>query len=351
MSALAVIAMAAGLLLAHTLRGAKGGFRLVHGAAFLIALLVSATVIRFFAMEAGLERRSDFDRFVAHGVERAETTDKPLWIFVGASYSRNAISAEGLSERLSVRGVDVQVINLSLQGASLQERRGHLKDFLERSPRLPERIFLEVAPEFDADPVYVFQIAKFSDRAIDQMDLPNTLAAMGDIARRRCGGLVDCAKAAAFTGSHGLMNALNIGLLFSGETMEAVDARASFDPQTEPREEIAPEARASLLRADNPERSPLPWGVSNRQTLIEGLEAQGIEVGIYFPPVTYPDKRRYGRTLCNEVYSDHTCIIADDPDLLVSLDADVWFDPGHLLVPGADIYMDWLADRLLEAVE
>lgn len=358
MSALAVIAMAAGLVLAHTLRGAKGGFRLMHGAAFLAALCVTALVVRFFAMEADIERRSDYDRFVAHGLQTAQESDAPLWVFVGASYSRNAISADMLTERLLARGMDVQVINLSLEGASLQERRTHLEDFLSRSPRKPARVFLEVAPEFDADPVYVFQIAKFSNRAIDQFDLSNTLAASGDIAARHCGGLVACAKAAALTGSHGLMNALNIGLLFSGEDFAGLDAREAFDPQVSPRkglsdarlEEMSPPARGARLTERLDDRAPYAWGQDYRTDLIIELEASGIATALYFPPAIDPAKRAYGRGVCAAT-PDKICIIADDPNLLAALDADVWFDPGHLLVPGAAIYMDWLADRLVEVAE
>ena len=359
MSALAIIVMGLALLLAHTLRGARGRFRLAHAGAFVLGLLVSALVIRFFAIENGIERRSDYDRFVLHGLNLAEASDAPLWVFVGASYSRNAIDADGLTERLRERGRDVQAINLSLQGASLQERRAHLEDFLARTPRPPERVFLEVAPEFDADPVYVFQVAKFSDRAIDQFTPANTVRASRDILARRCGGLVACGKAAAFTGSHGLMNGLNIGLLYSGERFAALEAVPSWDPQTEPREElnavqraeISPPARGAALSSQAPVREPYVWGAAYRGEWVAELEAADIEVGFYFPPVLDPGKRAYGRGLCAADESGRPCLIADAPQLLAALDEEVWFDPGHLLVPGAQAYMDWLADQLVEIAE
>ena len=359
MSALAIIVMGLALLLAHTLRGARGRFRLTHAGAFVLGLLMSALVIRFFAIENGIERRSDYDRFVLHGLNTAEASDRPLWIFVGASYSRNAINAEGLTERLRERGLDVQVINLSLQGASLQERRAHLEDFLARTPRLPERVFLEVAPEFDADPVYVFQVAKFSDRAIDQFTPANTARAASDILARRCGGLMACAKAAAFTGSHGLMNALNIGLLYSGERLDALEAAPSWDPQSEPREglnaaqltEISAPARGEALLTSEPAREAHEWGAAYRGDWVGELEAADIAVGLYFPPVLDAGKRAYGRGLCAAEEAGRPCLIADAPQLLATLDADVWFDPGHLLVPGAEAYIDWLADRLVEIAE
>jgi len=356
MSVLAVIVMGLALVLAHTLRGANGGFRLVHIGAFALSLAVTALVIRFFASENGIERRSDYDRFVLHGLNLAEASNAPLWVFVGASYSRNAIDDDGLTARLQERGRHVRVINLSLQGASLQERRAHLEAFLARTPRPPERVFLEVAPEFDADPVYVFQVAKFSDRAIDQFTPRNTARATKDILARQCGGLVACAKAAAFTGSHGLMNAFNIGLLYSGERLEGMEPEAAWDAQTEPREELSEKQRTEIssparglaLATQEALREPHAWGAAYREEWVAELEAADIQVGFYFPPVLDPGKRAYGRGLCQrEPY--RPCIIADDPELLAALDGEVWFDPGHLLVPGADSYLDWLADRLVEA--
>lgn len=349
MTVLSVLLMGGALALAQMLRLPLRSASVAHIAVFLVSIGVAAGLIRAGANALGIERRSDFDSFVAYNVGNVADSNAPLIVFVGASYTRNAIDAEALTDRLGTRGVDAQVVTLALEGASLQERRTHLMDFLARSPRQPDMIFLEVAPEFDADPAYVFQIAKFSDRAIDQFTPGATMATAQSLMARHCGGLVACAKSAAFTGAHSLMNALNIGLLFSGETWDEVEPRNSFDPQTVAREQVSAEARADGLSA-RLETAPTPlWGQGYRAEMIGELEDRGIRVGLYFPPVIDPAKRAYGRGLCDITDGIDGCVIADDPALLSALDGDHWFDPGHLLVSGADIYMDWLADRLTEA--
>ena len=123
----------------------------------------------------------------------------------------------------------------------------------------------------------------------------------------------------------------------------------SFDPQSEPRESVTPETRRDGLRTVASVDASENWGQVRRDALIAELERAGVKtVGIYLPPVIDAEKRAYVSALCVTRYAGRACIAPDDPALLTALDADVWLDAGHLLVPGTEIYSDWLAARLLE---
>ena len=347
-----LIVMAAALLLAHLLRLSRKGVRLTHLLVFGVTVVLAAGVIRFFAVEAGLERQSPYDGFLADAAARMEADPAPVIAFIGASYSRNALDDRRLTAALKGSGRDMLAVNLSLEGASLQERTEHLRRLLDRAPRPPAIVFFEIAPEFDADPVYVFQVAKFSDRAINQFTPVETMRGLQALATGACSGAAACAQAAALTLAHGGMDALNIGLLYASSARRPAEVRPSYDPQDEPREDVDAASRAEGL-ADRPapfDGRPPEWASAERARQFAMVRAAGGEVGVYFPPVIEPDKRAYITGLCETVFADVTCIAPADPALLSALDGPVWYDARHLLRPGADIFTDWLAGRLEAAL-
>jgi hypothetical protein len=124
---------------------------------------------------------------------------------------------------------------------------------------------------------------------------------------------------------------------------------ASYDPQTEPREEVDLMDRAiGLGTSDTSALAASPdWARALRDTWRARLEANGVRaIGYYFPPVIDPGKRAYAEALCRGELAGLACISPQDPALLDALDADVWFDPAHLLDPGAQTYVTWLAVQL-----
>ncbi|MEL6569601.1 MAG: hypothetical protein AAFQ22_14395, partial [Pseudomonadota bacterium] len=342
-----------GLLFAHLLRAPGRGRRDVALLCFTLGLVASAVGVKALVGAAGLGRTTDFDRVVNHAVAAAKAeTDVPLIVFSGASYSRNALDDERLTAALREAGHPHKVINLSLEAAALPERETHLKAFLDQSDRVPDVVFIEVAAAFDYRPAQFFNNSKFSTRGIEQYDLRTSAWTGLGLLQGGCEGGADCLKNLGLTGAHFGLNALNIGLVSQGEAPQEAGTLTSYDPQTEPRIPTTEDERTGGLRSGpdfRPSHGPL-WITSLRAQLESDLKARGVrQVGYYFPPVLDGQKRAYVDGLCIGELSHAPCIAPTDPVLLAGLEGDVWFDPHHLLAPGANVYTDWLADRLISS--
>lgn len=338
------------LIAAHMLRLPKRGHWLAGAAAFVAGLVGTAMIIKLVAGAVGLGRTTEFDGFVNRAIEIAKQDDAPLIIFTGASYSRNALDDERLTIALKERGYPYRAISLSLEAASLFERDAHLKDFMARSPRAPEIVFVEVAEPFDKRPTFFFNNSKFSARAIEQFTPSVSLKTAQGLAGGACAGAVDCLKETGFLGIHTGLNLLNVGLLSQGEETAGVAPAPSYSALTEARAEFDhAEIRAEL--SAQPEVSPLQgpqWVKRARAAQHERLTKEGVRaVGYYFPPVTQASFRAYVSGICAGELAAYTCINADDPDLLASLPPTLWADPGHLQDDGAAVYINWLADELI----
>ena len=157
-------------------------------------------MIKLVAGAAGLGRTTEFDGFVNRAVEIARQDDAPLIVFTGASFSRNAIDDERLTLALRERGYPHRVISLSIEAASIFERDAHLKEFIARSPRPPEIVFVEVSEPFDKRPAFFFENSKFSARGIEQFTPSVSLKTLKGLAGGNCAGAADCLKSAALVG-------------------------------------------------------------------------------------------------------------------------------------------------------
>ena len=345
----------AGLALigAHVLRLPGRGGWLGAAAAFVLGLVGTALIIKLTAASVGLGRTTEFDGFVNRAIEIAEQDDGPLIIFTGASFSRNAIDDDRLTLALREQGYPHRVISLSIEAASQFERDAHLQDFIARSPRPPEIVFVEVSETFDKRPTFFFNNSKFSARGIEQFTLPVGWKTLRGLADGGCSGAADCLRKSVLVGSHVGVNVLNVGLLSQGERTVDVAPAPAYSGLTEPREDMfTDEVRTGLAMI--PEVSPqtgLRWIKTARdQQRTRLLEEDGVRaVAYYYPPVTDASVRAYTRGLCLGELAPYTCIIGDDPDLLASLPPEVWADPGHLLDDGAAIYLRWLADELIRS--
>ena len=343
------IAAGFALMLGLMLRAPQSLHPFKAGIFFLIGLGLGAGGIRAVTSVAGVDRVTDYDAFVAHAANLSREDDAPVALFVGASFSRNAIDDEQLTQDLRALGYPHRAINLSLEGASLQERHANLKAYIERSKRTPDVVFFGVAQEFDASSAYVFNVAKFSDRAIDQFT-PSTAkwAAVG-IASGACEGLVGCVKDTGLGAVHLGLNLMNVGLLSGGKNHKAFEAKPSFDPQIEPRQELADDdinKGLSQLVEIKPLSGPA-WAMAFRAQQRNVLAQKGVRrIAYYSPPVISADQRAYAQSLCAGELSDFTCIDSTNPQLLESLNGQSWFDDKHLLANGAKAYTQWLANEI-----
>jgi len=150
-----ILFAAIALALAHMLRLPRRGGMIGAFAAFGAGLVGAALVIKLASGAVGLGRTTEVDGFVNRAIEIAKQDEAPLIIFTGASFSRNAIDDDRLTLALRERGYPHRAISLSLEAASIFERDAHLQDFIARSPRAPDIVFVEVAEEFDKRPAFL----------------------------------------------------------------------------------------------------------------------------------------------------------------------------------------------------
>ena len=339
---------ALGLLLAHGLRLPFAGSKALSGGAFLAGLVLAVLVIKFLAAAYGIGRTTDFDRFVNAAVVEVRETDAPIIVFTGASYSRNGIDPERLTIALREQGYPHQVVNLSIEAASLLEREQHLEQFIKLSGKVPDIVFIEVAQDFDHRAAYMFGNSKFNTRAIEQFDLPTTGWTVFGILGGACDGLKGCVLDSAYLGLHTALNILNVGLIGRGEKPANVTAVPAYDAQFEPRETSNPALSLKIAPAEvfqGPQ-----WIRSYRYQQQKRLLAQGTRAGGYYqPPVLDPDARAYVHGLCGGELFAFDCFSPNSHELMSQLNGNHWFDPSHLLDSGTAIYNSWLADQIISS--
>lgn len=349
---LALLAAFIALILARTLRAPRKSKRVTGLIFFTASLLVTVFAIRTASESNWVTRPTDYDRFVVHAAEQVTADPQaPLVVFVGASFSRNALDDQKLTKLLRERGYPHRAINLSLQGASLQERHAHLWQFMTLTKRAPDVVFFEVAEEFDADPAYVFRVAKFSDRAIEQFSPNAVYWSMKGLSQGECEGLKACVQSWVLLKVHAAMNWSNLGLLSTGEAAPKLAPVPACDPQSEPRETFdlpLNEIVASLASEPQLEAAVGPaWARLFRADQRKGLEEIGVRrVAYYSPPVVPAHERAYVAALCEGELASFECIAPVDRTLLQALSGPVWFDEKHLLADGAAVYTDWLARQI-----
>ncbi len=335
------------LLTAFVLRRPPAGW--VRGlGAFAGAFVLSAALIGMGAHKAGIVRDGPYAQIAANALRKVQADPSPYVLFVGASYSRNAIDDDALTRKLRAHGYPQRIITFALEGASLQERDLRLRQFLRAAPRPPDVVFLEASPEFDRAPTHGFVIAKFSERVIGQFDLRGTLWALRGLAMGAPDGLADFAKNAILLSLHVPLNWFNVGLFNEATTLHKTPALSSWDPQQTPRRTVTAAMRKQGLtqQAAAPPRL-YAWGEAFRARQRAMLKAAGVRaIAYYFPPVISPQERAYLAAVC-KAHPDTPCIAPQDSRMLAALDGPVWFDEEHLLAPGAAIYDRWLARQIM----
>ncbi len=316
--------------------------------AFIVGLAFTAAAIGYGTNKSGIVRDGPYAQIAAHALQTIEEDPAPYILFVGASYSRNAIDDKSLSRRLQARGYHQRVITFALEGASLQERDLRLRQLLRAAPRAPDTVFLEVSMRFDSNPAYGFEVAKFSERVIGQFDPRGTLWTLRGFMGDAPGGVVPLAKSAILLGLHVPLNWFNVGFFNEATQLHSAPKMASYDPQTKPRRDVSDHDRnTGLAHVPTEPTRVFAWGETFRANQRDMLAAAGVrQIAYYFPPVIDAGERAYIQAVC-ESGAAHVCIAPTDPEMLAALDAPVWFDEEHLLAPGAAIYGQWLAGEMM----
>jgi hypothetical protein len=342
-----LVLVLAGFALRRPPKG-KTGTVLRSAFAFVFGLGLTAALVGFGANRAGIVRDGPYAQIAASALHTIENDPAPYVLFVGASYSRNAINDVALTQKLQARGYDQRIITFALEGASLQERDLRLRQFLRAAPRPPDTVFLEISERFDRNPTYGFEIAKFSERVIGQFDPRGTWWTLRGLMHGPQDGMVSFAKNTVLLGLHVPINWFNIGLFNEAARLKDAAKLASYDPQDTPRRKVTDKDRALGLRQSLAPDAPLHvWGEQFRANQRAMLKKAGVRaIAYYFPPVIDAHERAYVRSVCDQE-AGFVCIAPDDPAMLAALDGPVWFDEEHLLAQGAAIYGQWLAKKVM----
>jgi len=343
-----LVATAVLALVASALRGPPAAHPVRAVIAFLAGLGLTAGAIKGAAHMAQLYPEAELAHFAARVVESEDA--RPTILFLGTSMSAYEIDDVLLTERLHDLGFDVRAVSMSMAGASQQERDLHLRQYLRATDNPPDVLMVEISFPTDAHSWYVFNIGKFSERAIKQFG-PRGLywsvrAYFGD---GRPEGLYEHGRIAALFGIHATLNALNIGFLRDARPLSSLEPEPSYEPQTivDPEAPTHEEIVEGLSSDAAPEIDTPRWATAFRQVQADYARGAGVrEVGYYMPPTVQPGRRSYFDVAC-AVHVGAACISGNDPALLEQLDPELWRDDRHLLEPGAQIYTLWLVEQLV----
>lgn len=279
----------------------------------------------------------------------------------GGSYPARGLDGQLLARLLSgTDGVPTAVVQLSIPGGNHLERIAMYRDFvgllgasdLERLNRREVVLMLEVHAGYDHDPLAQYETGKFTDRTYAY--LSPSLAWAGFRAWRHFNGeasLVESLRLAGELASHAAVNAFGVGMLHRHERMDQIEAQPGYLPMREVRRDFnfrgLRNVRARSLDGERPPLAPeverfSRWRVDAVERALGGVQARTV---FYALPSSNAVGMTYTQSFC--AWTGHACIAIDDGEMVAQLDdARFWFDSGHLMPPGADLYTRWLAGRL-----
>lgn len=330
-------------------------------AGFLLAVLAIGGALRV----AGLSQSSTAAGLTAYNASKAQAAiDRDvgnLLVLEGGSHAARGIHPDLLESSLAAAGFDVSVLSFAVPGASHLERlhlltrfRNQLRASGTRLERAHNLVLLrEANPIYDRDPLRQFEHNPFTDRAVAYLDAPNAIRAIRaqwaasrvDPELRRPGVYYQLAQ-------HGLLNGFNVGAESRIGPVEP--SRPRFHARTTPESgfvfrDTSIIRQDASLEPDLADRERRAWKRSAiDRPLTERFEPDHLA---FF---TVPALRRGYARYVEGYRADHpnSALLSyrDAHDLFDSLDdARCWYDTGHLLEEGAEIYTAWLAAGLAES--
>jgi hypothetical protein len=298
----------------------------------------------------GLSRDSNVEPVVKYALERADVS-RPQILFVGSSYTALGVDAALVESELNRSGYRLQVLDLAKPGNYMISQDHTVDYYLSRAKKVPEIVFLEIGPEYYNDTgamgaSYLYTGTAISDHAPDQLLWRSrSIAAYRKPLPEKFDDYWNLA-------THSIFHIFDFGLSGQLVSNKAIAARPAFAPEESARNpvkaaDISDLTQPSQLLSDGPLPQKVRFILAFRRMQIRKLKARGVKiVGFYQTEMAPLEMRDYGQQVCYEL-SNVPCLIADDPSLQRRLDNPaLWYDPVHLLYPGAEIYSAWLGNRL-----
>ena len=320
-------------------------FVILGGAAigFLIVVLVTSLVIWSFDLVRGTELDSDIARF------EIDPSDRRLEVLiVASSHSAESIDDKRLETALAKAGFPYAVRALTAGGFFAFDQDVMLDEYLSKTDRIPIAVMIEVGTEYKI--------------AIDP-NKQNKAAGVRFIDMKRAGlGIVhllnaDWPLATKIESIWSIIRHVIFKTVHTGFASQAV-AWGEALPEKGFHEIVRPHPRFTREFADRISagdviaqskiakipNETLKW----REDQKSNLPRKGVRHSIYFtPPILNIRRRAFQKAICDRA-PVLDCIDSTSADLMKELSFEHWYDDGHVLLSGAHIYTDWLAERLIK---
>lgn len=294
-----------------------------------------------------LVRATHVDEVVAE-LERNPSEKRLDVLIIGSSRSANAIDDDRLEAALERAGFPYDVRFVAAGGFFAFEHDVFLEEYLRGTDRIPIAVLFEISTE-----------AKIEFGANKENKASGIRFMNGDHAWLAFEHLMESnrpplqkANELKTYARHVFYRMFNIG--FAGHAKHPAfllprDAYQPFDtpsrgfnPATVPRAALRKDFPVHVAKAEVLDAT-LRW----RARQAAALPKRGIRNALYFtPPVLDVNRRAHQAAICLRV-PDIRCIEYSDSDLPEQLTDEHWYDAGHVLRSGAELYTDWFAQQLI----
>lgn len=319
-------------------------FQLLAGLAVGFIAFVGVTDVTAWGL--GLVRATHVDEVMAE--LRRNPAEKRLdVVIIGSSRSANAIDDDRLEAALEKAGFPYDVRFIAAGGFFAFEHDAFLKEYLRETDRTPIAVMFEVSTE-----------AKIAFDANKENKASGIRFMNGDHAWLAFEHLMESNRPSLYKAQdlktyarHIFYRMFNIGLAGHAKHRDFLPPRNGYQPFEAPNPEFDVTAVPSTTRKDFPvlvaKADVLDATLRWREQQAAALPKLGIKHALYFtPPVLDSFRRAHQAAICERTPAIR-CIEYSDSDLPEQLTDEHWHDAGHVLRSGAEIYTDWLAERLI----
>lgn len=268
-------------------------------------------------------------------------------LIIGSSRSANAIDDDRLESALEKAGFPYDVRFIAAGGFFAFEHDVFFEEYLRETDRIPIAVLFEISTE-----------AKFELDANKENKASGIRFLNGDHAWLAFEHLmesnrpaIEIARNVKTYARHISYRMFNIGFAGHAKQRDYLPPRNAYQPFDAPSPDFDPDSVPSASPKDFPvlvdRADVLDATLRWRARQSASLPKRGIKNALYFtPPVLDVYRRAHQAAICKRV-PDLRCIEYSDSDLPEQLTKEHWYDAGHVLRSGAEIYTDWLAERLI----
>ncbi|MBT3399924.1 MAG: hypothetical protein HOL07_00815 [Rhodospirillaceae bacterium] len=319
-------------------------FQILSGVIVGFMLFVGFTDVT--AGSLNLMRATHVDEVLAE-LERNPSEKRLDVLIIGSSRSANAIDDDRLEAALEKAGFPYDVRFIAAGGFFAFEHEALLDEYLRETDRIPIAVLFEVSTEakvvLDANKENKASGIRFLNGGHAWLAFEHLMESDGP--------LIEKTRNLQTYARHIFYRMFNIGLAGHAKYRDFLLPRDAYQPFDTPDPDFDPDSVRSALPKDFPvlvaRADVLDATLRWRARQAASLPKRGIKNALYFtPPILDVYRRAHQAAICARVPAIR-CIEYSDSDLPEQLTNEHWRDAGHVLRSGAEIYTDWLAERLI----